>query len=539
MNHLKRVVSVVSALALAFTLSAPAFAAESDTGFADVTADAWYADAAVYCRDNGLMSGTSNTTFSPNTPMTRAMLSTVLYRLAGSPAVTGTDSFTDTTDNQWYSDAVVWAAQNGIVSGYGGDLFGTNDPVTREQIATILWRYSGSPAADAGTDFADEGSIATWADTAVDWARRNGYVNGMDGNRFAPSDTATRAQVATILMRYDQDNQTTEPEPTPDTSDDASEGTNVLVAYFSRYGNTDYDEDVDATTSASIVAGDGEQMGTTEVVARMIADETGGDLHLIQTAESYPTDFDDVVDENHQEQADDARPELSSDLDLTEYDVIFIGYPVWASTTPTPVLTFLESADLSGKIVIPFCTHAGYGAGSSYSAVAQSCPGADVREGLAVSDSEAASAQNAVLNWLHSLNLPEDFGTQFPHDPLSATAIRITVNGQELEGVLYDSDMAEQFIAQLPQTIPMSNYGGREVYGSIDQEISVTGEGQLYFADGDITYCPTNNTAAIFYSQSNNPNLTMKVYPIGKVTSDLSIFPDLPSRVDITFEIAE
>ena len=140
MNHLKRVVSVVSALALAFTLSAPAFAAESDTGFTDVNADAWYADAAVYCRDNGLMSGTSSTTFSPNTPMTRAMLATVLHRLAGSPAVSGTDSFTDTADNQWYSDAVVWAAQNGIVSGYGGGLFGINDPVTREQIATILWR---------------------------------------------------------------------------------------------------------------------------------------------------------------------------------------------------------------------------------------------------------------------------------------------------------------------------------------------------------------------------------------------------------------
>ena len=99
--------------------------------------------------------------------------------------------------------------------------------------------------------------------------------------------------------------------------------------------------------------------------------------------------------------------------------------------------------------------------------------------------------------------------------------------------------MAEQFLAQLPQTISMSNYGGREVYGRVEQEISVDGEGQLYFADGDITYCPTNNTVAIFYSQSDNPNLTMEVYPIGRVTSDLSIFPGLPSRVDVSFEAAE
>ena len=90
------------------------------------------------------MSGTSATTFSPDTPMTRAMLAAVLYRLEGSPAVTGSDSFTDTADGAWYADAVLWASQNGIVSGYGGGLFGTNDPITREQLAAILWRYSGT-----------------------------------------------------------------------------------------------------------------------------------------------------------------------------------------------------------------------------------------------------------------------------------------------------------------------------------------------------------------------------------------------------------
>ena len=119
------------------------------------------------------------------------------------------------------------------------------------------------------------------------------------------------------------------------------------------------------------------------------------------------------------------------------------------------------------------------------------------------------------------------------------TAVRITIGDTQLEGVLYNSDMARQFIAQLPQTITMSNYGGREVYGCIDRAITVEGEGQLRFEDGDITYCPANNTAAIFYSQSDRPDLTMRVYPIGKVTSDLSIFPDLPSRVEITFEIVQ
>ena len=113
------------------------------------------------------------------------------------------------------------------------------------------------------------------------------------------------------------------------------------------------------------------------------------------------------------------------------------------------------------------------------------------------------------------------------------------VEGTELEGVLYDSDMTRQFTVQLPQTITMTNYGGREVYGGIDQAIEVEGSGQLRFDDGDITYCPGNNTVAIFYAQSSRPNLTMEVYPIGRVTSDLSTFPDLSSLVDITFEVIE
>jgi flavodoxin len=304
------------------------------------------------------------------------------------------------------------------------------------------------------------------------------------------------------------------------------------VAYFSRYGNTNYNGNVDAVTSASIVVQDGEQQGTTELIARMIAEETGGDLHLIETVDAYPTDFNDVVDQNHQEAADGTRPALTGDIDVSGYDVIFIGYPVWASSTPTPVLSFLESHDLSGKTVIPFCTHNGYGAGNSYSAVAQASTGATVGQGLAIEANDAATSQQTVEDWLNRMELPAH-----NEQKQGETAIRITIGNTVLEGVLYDSDLARQFVAQLPQTISMSNYGGREVYGSIDQRLTVEGSGQLRFDNGDITYCPSNNTAAIFYAQTDRPDLTMEVYPIGKVTSDLSVFPNLPSRVDITFEV--
>ena len=201
MRNLKRIGAVLTAMALIFSLNLTAFAAVEDTGFSDVSADAWYADAVAYVRDNGLMSGTA-AAFDPDGTMTRAMLAQTLYRAAGSPAVSDSDSFTDTAEGAWYADAVLWASRQGVISGYGSGLFGTDDPVTREQIAVILWRYAGSPATESGTDFADEADISAYAAQAVDWARASGVVNGADGNRFLPRASATRAQVAVILRNY-------------------------------------------------------------------------------------------------------------------------------------------------------------------------------------------------------------------------------------------------------------------------------------------------------------------------------------------------
>jgi len=525
MKQMRKCLTLALTVLLALGLSIPTNAAVNDTGYADVNAGHPNAEAIVYCREHGLMNGTSETTFEPESTLTRAMLATVLYRAAKSPAVTGADGFADTVEGSWYSDAVLWASQQGLVGGYGGGIFGTNDPVTRQDMTTILWRYAGSPGSGAST-FIDSAAVSSYAVSAVAWAEDHGIVAPVSGNTFAPSGNATRAQVAAALMNYSLKQETA-----------PSGSTRVLVAYFSRYGNTDYDSDVDATTSASVVVDNGQRQGTTELVARMIAERTGGELHLIETVNAYPTDFNNVVDQNHQEISNGTRPELTSSVDASKYDVIFVGYPVWASTAPTPVLSFLEGLNLSGKTVIPFCTHDGYGAGRSYSAVSQASAGANVEQGLAIDSSNAANSEGTVASWLNGLNLPSAGSTDNAPSSQGKTAIRITIGDQKLDGVLYDSAMAQQFIAQLPPTITMTNYGGREVYGGIDRAITVEGEGQLRFDDGDITYCPANNTAAIFYSQSSRPNLTMTVYPIGKVTSDLSIFPELPSRVEITFEV--
>ena len=147
----------------------------------------------------------------------------------------------------------------------------------------------------------------------------------------------------------------------------------ILIAYFSLWDNAPWDEGIDTSTSASVVVDERGAVGTNGYVARMIQDRVGGDIHMILAEEPYSADFDAVVDENHQETS---RPISSKVENMEQYDVVFIGYPVWATTLPQAVRTFLSEYDFSGKTVIPFCTHDGYGVGSSFSTVAELAAGA-------------------------------------------------------------------------------------------------------------------------------------------------------------------
>lgn len=170
--------------------------------FTDVPADAWYAQAVLYCREQGLVRGTADHTFSPDRSMTRSMLAAVLYRLAGSPAVSAAPGFSDTRAGAWYADAVAWAAERGVVSGYGNGLFGTDDPVNREQAVTALWRYANSPETETAAAFADTGELSAWARPAVNWAWAQGIAAGRTGNRFAAREAVTRAEVCVMLYRW-------------------------------------------------------------------------------------------------------------------------------------------------------------------------------------------------------------------------------------------------------------------------------------------------------------------------------------------------
>lgn len=170
----------------------------------------------------------------------------------------------------------------------------------------------------------------------------------------------------------------------------------ILIAYFSLWDNAPWDEDTDTNTSASVVVDDQGAIGTTGYVARMIQETVGGDIHVIQAAEPYPANFDAVVDDNHQESS---RALSSAVENMAQYDTVFIGYPVWATTLPQAVRTFLTTYDFSGKRAIPFCTHDGYGPGRSFSTVAELAAGSQALDGLAVQASQVPQAQSTVAVW--------------------------------------------------------------------------------------------------------------------------------------------
>ena len=196
-----------------------------------------------------------------------------------------------------------------------------------------------------------------------------------------------------------QDNGGTE---TPLPEDDSKTGSNILIAYFSRSGNTLWEDGVDAVTSASInVMENGEFAGNAQLLAGMAQQATGGDLFLIQTVDTYPSDYRETTNVAADEQERNVRPELATHVEnMDQYDTIVLIYPNWWGTLPQPLYTFLEEYDFSGKTLLPLCTHEGSGMGSSKRAIAGLCPDVTLLDGLAVRGGNAASAQADVEAWI-------------------------------------------------------------------------------------------------------------------------------------------
>ncbi len=175
--------------------------------FTDISEKDWFYGDVMFVYENGLMLGTSKTLFSPHGTAMRGMMATILWRMEGSPVPKGKNSFTDVEAGKWYADAITWTAENGIFAGYGKDKFGPGDPITREQLAAIFYRYADYKGYDLTVKgdldkFKDADKITDYAKTAMQWAVGSGLVNGKSGNLLDPQGTATRAEIAAMLHRF-------------------------------------------------------------------------------------------------------------------------------------------------------------------------------------------------------------------------------------------------------------------------------------------------------------------------------------------------
>lgn len=201
--------SIDSRIKVTFALAGAEEVIVPQQTFTDVAPGAWYADAVAYVSANGLFSGTGNGNFSPNTTMSRAMMVTVLHNMAQNPTAYNANRFGDVTSGAWYDEAVRWATANGITAGYTNGKFGTNDDVTREQIAVFLYNYAKAMGYDVSARaslayFADDESVSTYAKTAMQWAVAEGILSGRTGNKLAAKSNASRAEVATMICNFAQ-----------------------------------------------------------------------------------------------------------------------------------------------------------------------------------------------------------------------------------------------------------------------------------------------------------------------------------------------
>lgn len=224
------------------------------------------------------------------------------------------------------------------------------------------------------------------------------------GNNTPSAEAETdRTGIAESTERAKNGEMTENTEKT-DTSGSSKAGNgNILVAYFSVMET----DGVDTVSGASRVAVNGEVLGNNEYIAQIIQRETGGDLFAIETVQDYPTTHDPLLEFAYNEKADNARPELATQIENPDsYDVIFLGYPNWNADLPMPLYTFLEEYDFSGKTIIPFTTHGGSGFSRTIQTISELQPNATViSDGLSISRNDVSGAENDVVDWVNSLNL--------------------------------------------------------------------------------------------------------------------------------------
>lgn len=265
--------------------------------------------------------------------------------------------------------------------------------------------------------------------------------------------------------------------------------------------------------------------GNTKTLANIIHEKVGGDIVELVPVKSYPTSYDACVEVARTELDQQARPKLQTTIaDMGSYDTVYIGYPIWWSTIPMPVATFLESYDFAGKTVIPFCTHGGSGIADSESDIKKLVPKATMLDGLAVSGGSASSAQSDVTSWLRKIRR-------------SNTRITITAGDTVITAELNNTQTARDIISALPLTINAKDWKDKAYYGRIRGDVSTDGVQHNQLQAGDLVYWIDGKAMMMYYDNTKDSNISTPVITIGRITSDLKVFENLDDTVEIRVEL--
>lgn len=312
--------------------------------------------------------------------------------------------------------------------------------------------------------------------------------------------------------------------------------TSTLVVYFSMPETTDPDNMTEEEANSTVIIND-EVLGNTQYVAYVIQENTGADIFRIEPKTPYPTDHETLVDLAAEEQDQNARPELLKQIEnLEQYSTIFIGYPNWWGDMPMILYSFFDEHDFSGKTIIPFNTHGGSGFSDTINSIAELEPEAAVnQDGFTVSRNNVQEAEPDIVSWLNELGY-----TKLPTVSDTQTQLSIQVGDLTLSAELYDTQLAKDFAALLPQTISMQRVGGgREFYGSIDGNLNYDeADSQTTFENGEIAYWYSGNGLCLLYdNQVEKPEVDSGIIIIGKITSDFSELHNLEDNITATISI--
>jgi len=309
----------------------------------------------------------------------------------------------------------------------------------------------------------------------------------------------------------------------------------VLVAYFSRSGNTSGIVGADAVTSASLrINADGTTGGNAEQIAQWIADETGGDLFLIQTEYTYPVDYDQTVDVGEGQDKDGIRPALASHLaDISGYDTVYLIYPTWHYTLPAPVCSFLEEYDFAGKSIVAFNSNAGSGFADTIEKIEKTQPGASVSEGVSVSERETENAESTVREKVNELATSDTENTS-PVESGAPAGVTVAIGGVSFAVELTENDTAAAFQALLPTTFSMQELHGNEKYVYLDASLPADSSAVGSIQAGDLMLYGDNCVVLFYESFSSSYSYTR----IGRITNTDGLAAALGSgAVSVAFSI--